>query len=163
MKRPNFNALPEKETTWTKGEVIQLYNLLRSMRGIRGVQFLKIVALLLDEIQTISEALSVDKCVPSFKDFNEYQNQISKLQRKHSIITDKDIIENNSYQAELRKLNADSEKMIEEYNQDMQEYNLMLDEPFTERPVNWKYFKASVIPENLPSEIYLMISRLIKE
>lgn len=162
MNRPDLTVNPGKKP-WTKGEIVSLYHLLTQMRGIRGVQFLKIVALLLEEIRYLGEGLSAEKCIPSYKSFMKYQGEIARLQRKHGIITEKDILDNEEYRRDIRKLNSENEKIAEEYHQDLEEYNAMLDEEFTERELNWRYFTSSIIPENISSEVYLAIYRLIDD
>lgn len=162
MKRPDFNK--EKQAyQWRKRDILNLFRLLYNMRGIRGMQFLRVAGLLLEELRVWGGILSVQNCVPSLDAFTEYEYKISALQRKHGIITDADILSNQDYQQELQKLNEENKSVIDEYHEDMELYNKMMEEPFTEADIHWQYFDEGIIPENIPSELYFAILPLIKK
>lgn len=162
MKRPDFNK--EKQAyQWRKRDIMNLYRLLTNMRGMRGIQFLRTAGLLLEELRVWGSILSVQNCVPSLEAFSNYEYKISALQRKHGIITDADILANVDYQHELQELNESHKRVIDEYHEDMDLYNKMMDEPFTEADIRWQQFDETSIPENIPSELYFAILPLIRK
>ena len=161
MNRPDFSSVIIVPKTFLKQDIILLYNLLRNIKGLRGIKFLEKMGIILDQIQIYADFLSPSNCIPVFDEYQNLDQKYADLQRKHGIITDDDIMKNTAYQSELRKLNKKSESMIEEYKQDWKEYSAMLKEPFDVPGIELPRIPFDIIPENIPIELYMALHPLI--
>lgn len=161
MKRPDLTTVVPQPKIWLKQDIILLYNLLKNVKGLRGIKFIEKAGIIFDQIRSYAEFLSPANCIPVFEEYQQLDQKFADLQRKHGIVTDDDIQQNTAYQEELRELNSTVETIILEYNKDWKEYSQMLKESFESPHVIFPRIPIEIIPENIPIELYMVLLPLI--
>jgi hypothetical protein len=153
MKKPDFNKLTNE---FSNGDILNSYITLSRVKGIKNLRFNATLGQLINQIAPYAKQLAIDVCIPAYLRIQELQDKTIDLAQAH------DNQKTEEYRAALKMLYEGYKDVLNTYRSDYREYTEFLAEPF-EPKIDFVKFKKENIPDDIPSEVYVVILPFIEK
>lgn len=123
------------KTTMKKGEIVQRYNDLNTITGLKGIQLLYAVKRNKDILKPIAEQLHHTVLIPASKSYMAYEEQLMALETEKGF--DKEAV---------KELNSKHVDLLNIRNKEIKEYNKVMLEEY-DKEIEVFYIPLSVAPD----------------
>ncbi len=186
MKRPNLKSLKKAKLELTNQDVVNLHQVLNSIKGLQGTKLVYAVGRTIDKLNPVVKRMAQDECIPKSEAFKKYEQALHELHKKYSggktrqteagtyFLFPWDIEEDipdavekkrEKWLKEREELQEKHIKAVEEREQQLQDYFEYMEEPFSEdlgdftHKISEEDLDKCTVPETMRQVIGLLVKQ----